>query len=88
MDFYFGFDFIPQYIVKLTRKSKPKEKGSKSKKTSFNDTLYKWVEIFIMDFKELFDEIPQRTAKTMCEHMSEKANVKDREKNLKIIINI
>jgi hypothetical protein len=41
-----------------------------------------------MKFKELFDEISQRTTKTMCEHMPEEADMKDREKNLKIIINI
>jgi hypothetical protein len=41
-----------------------------------------------MKFKELFDEISQQTTKTMCGHMAEEADVKDREKNLKIIINI
>ena len=41
-----------------------------------------------MKFKEIFDEISQRTTKTMCEHIAEEAYVKDREKNLKFIINI
>ena len=41
-----------------------------------------------MKFKELFDEISRRTTKTMCEHIAEEADVKYREKNLKIIINI
>jgi len=41
-----------------------------------------------MRFKELFDEILQQTTKTMCRHMTEEVDVKDREKNLKIIVNI
>ena len=41
-----------------------------------------------MRFKEIFDDISQQTTKTMCEHMAEEADVKYREKNLKIIINI
>jgi hypothetical protein len=41
-----------------------------------------------MKFKELFDEILQQMTKTMCWHMAEAADVKYREKNLKIIINI
>ena len=41
-----------------------------------------------MKFKELFDGISQQTTKTMCRHIAEEADVKYREKNLKIIINI
>ena len=41
-----------------------------------------------MKFKEIFDDILQQTTKTMCGHMAEEADVKDREKNLKLIINI
>ena len=39
-----------------------------------------------MKFKELFDEISEQTTKTMCEHMAEEADVKDRKKNLNFII--
>ncbi len=41
-----------------------------------------------MKFKELFTEISQRTAKAMFEHRPEETDVKDREKNLKVIINL
>ena len=41
-----------------------------------------------MKFKEIFDEISQLTTNTMCGHIAEEADVKYREKNLKIIINI
>ncbi len=41
-----------------------------------------------MKFKEHFDEISRRTTKTMCGHIAEEADVKYREMNLKITINI
>jgi hypothetical protein len=41
-----------------------------------------------MKFKEIFDEISQRMTKTMCGHIAEEIDVKYREKNLKVIINI
>ena len=34
-----------------------------------------------MKFEEIFDDISQRTTKTICVHMAEEADVKDREKN-------
>ena len=43
--------------------------------------------MFVMKFEEIFDDFSQRATKTMCVHMAEEADVKDREKNSNCITN-